>query len=78
MSSDDKLIDVSLEDRGHVRCKACDRPFYPQWRRDKRAFEELCFVCLPASYYQTEEDDDYEFIEGYMMDKTQGHDHGYD
>jgi len=36
-------------DKGYARCKACDRRFYPQWRKDRNEFEELCWSCLPAA-----------------------------
>lgn len=64
--SDDKLIE--LDDRGHVRCKACDRPFYPHWIPSRGVFEELCYVCLPLCNPQEDEDN---FLEGYLMDKLQ-------
>ena len=33
------------KDKSYARCKACDRGFYPRWRKDRKEFEELCWEC---------------------------------
>lgn len=45
-----------MKDLDYARCKACDTRFYPQWREDREAFEDLCPVCLGAAL--SDEDDD--------------------
>jgi hypothetical protein len=60
-----------MEDIGIARCKACDTPFHPSWRKELNKFEDLCYTCLPiamkAKWFSLE-DDSNEFIDGYFAD----------
>jgi hypothetical protein len=38
-------------DIAYSRCKACNRSFYPAWREETKAYEDLCWTCMNISTY---------------------------
>lgn len=38
-------------DKAYARCAACDRSFYPSWRKAEECYEDLCWSCKKVAQY---------------------------
>ena len=38
-------------EKAYARCKACDRGFFPAWRKDVKQYEDLCWNCMKVSQW---------------------------
>ena len=58
-----------MKDKSSTRCKACDTQFSPRRIGDEE--EDMCSKCIGASRFYTDTSEDYEFIQGFLMDKLE-------
>ena len=56
-----------MDDMKSVRCRACDKLFASVWYEDKQVWEELCWDCLDAAFF--EQDDVQEDINDYLEER---------
>ena len=59
-----------MENTSYVRCKACNQTFHPCWRKEIDEFEDLCFICLPASR-EFDYDDEKQYLNGLLLGTEQ-------
>ena len=64
-----------MEQKSSTRCKACDTRFSPRIIGDEE--EDMCSKCINYSRFYTDTSDDYEFIQGFLMDKMTGGSNDY-
>lgn len=59
-----------MDNTSYVRCKACNLPFHPCWRDELLEFEDLCYICIPASR-ELDYDEEQHYLKGLVLGSGQ-------